>query len=217
MGPLKKIPRPYLYLLIVSLVAMVVFWLEGPGQEKSGDVLNRPLFDHFDFAAVARIEIEHLLNGVQLEKKGGAWQVAAMRSQLKKELDKQDQKDPPPEAWEQANAEKIDLTFSILRDVVLTSLAGTNSERHGTFEVNKAGMQVRFFDAQGAKLAHLYIGKAGPAFTESYVRREGEDEVYLANRYLRSTFSIEAADWRKKAEEKAAAEGKGAPKEAGNK
>ncbi|MBI4125371.1 MAG: DUF4340 domain-containing protein [Deltaproteobacteria bacterium] len=216
MGRLKKIPRPYLYLLIVCLAAVAVFWLERPTQERRGDVLNQPLLENFDAGAVARIEIEHLLNGVQLEKKEGAWQVAPLRSQLKEKLDEQDHgprtlrqgsgqaTDNGPVSWKSADPEKIELTFSILQDVLLTSLAAANPERHGLFEVNAAGMQVRFFDAGGKKLAHLHVGKAGPAFTESYVRKEGENEVYLADRYLRSAFSIEPADWE-------------TPKESGNK
>lgn len=216
MGLLKKIPRPYLYLLIACLTAVVIFWLERPGGERSGDILNELLFDDFDFETVSRIEIEHLLNGVQLEKKDGKWQVANLRSQIKKELDAQEKKEPAPVEWTEADAERIDLTFSILQDVLLTSLAATNPERHGSFEVNAAGMQVRFFDAQGNKLAHLYIGKAGPSFSDSYVRKEGDNNVYLADRYLRATFSIEPEDWRRKDKGEEGTEADGTPKPSGS-
>lgn len=234
MKRLKKIPRPYLYLLAVSLAAIVIFRVERT--DHRGDVLHRPLLENFDPSAVARIEIEHLLEGVQLEKREGKWMAAPFKTELKKTLEEEGEQNGNPKseirnlkqirnlkseiqnkpAWSPADAEKIDWSLSILQDVRLVSLAGSNPERHGYFEASPVGMQLRLFDDGGKKTVHLFIGKAGPAFTESYVRRDGEDNVYLADRFLRGYFSVDAGDWLEK-EEPAAAPKPSAPKKSGSK
>lgn len=199
MGFLKSLGRPYLYLAAVLFLALVIFFVEKPMREKTGDRLDQPLFEEFESEAVNRIEIEHLLSGVQLEKKEGKWNVAYFSSTLKKEIDRQDKKSPnPAPVWYLADFDRVDLSLTALTDATITALVGKNKERHGFFEVNPVGMQVRLLDASGKKLAHLYIGKTGPAFTESYVRKEGEEEVYIANRYLRSSFPPEVNDWRER-------------------
>lgn len=193
-----------LVFLIVSLAAVLVLLLERPWLPKEGDALSLFPFEKLDTTAVARVEIEQILDGVQLKKEEGKWWVAELKTKLKKELEKQETKNQVPSTknqeliWFPADAKRVDMSLATISEMEVISLAGRNRERHGFFEVNPVGMQVRLFDAEGNKLAHLYIGKTGPAFTESYVRKEGEDEVYIANRYLRSSFPPVVNDWEEK-------------------
>lgn len=185
-------------LLFVLLAAFVVLLLERPWLPKEGDRFSHFLFENLNTEAVTRIEIEQILNGVQLKKEEGKWWVADFETKLKKDLEGQERTENGKQKWFPADSKRIDMSLSTITDIEAVSLAGRNRERHGFFEVNPIGMQVRLFDAQGNKLAHLYIGKTGPAFTESHVRKEGEDEVYIANRYLRSSFPPVANDWQEK-------------------
>ena len=193
--------RPVFYFTAVALMALAVFFVERPTEQKQGDIIAKPLYENLDTKTASRIEIEQLLNGVQLKKEKDQWMVAEMKTGLKGKLEEGEKKDQRPEEtvqWQPADNKKVDLTLQTLVDLDITSLAGNNPERFGFFEVNVVGMQVRVFDAAGKKLVHLYIGKTGPAFTESYVRKEGEDAVYIANRYLRSSFSPVTDDWKEK-------------------
>ncbi len=195
------------YLLAVGGLAIVILLLEKPWATKVGDVFEKRFFENLNTQEAARIEIEHLLYGVQLQKEGDQWRVAEFKTKLKGELGKTDNgqrtvdKRQEPQ-WFPADYKKVDLSLSGLQDLTIIALAGKNPEKHGYFEVNAVGMQVRLFDKEGKNMAHLYIGKTGPAFTESYVRKEGEKEVYIANRYLRSSFPPVVKDWEEKKETK---------------
>jgi len=197
---MKKIPKPYLYLIIVSLIAIVVWYLEKPTTSKKGDILNQALLKDFSNKDIARFEIEHLLNGVQLKKTGDNWKVAALETKLKSQLNKKERKEGEKVIkWYEADNSKIDFNLDILRDTELKSLVGNNPEKHGPFEVTEAtGMQFRLFDAEGKVLGHFYFGKSSGGFMESYLRKEGEKEVYLTNRILRGAFPTKVVAWRNK-------------------
>ncbi|OGQ04728.1 MAG: hypothetical protein A3F82_08285 [Deltaproteobacteria bacterium RIFCSPLOWO2_12_FULL_44_12] len=197
---MKKISRPYLYLGVTLLAAVFVLLLEKPTADKKGDVVDIPLLGNLDVQTIAMIEIEYLLNGVRLKKGDGGWMVSGFKTKIQENIEKADVKKETeaPEKWYKADSNKVDLILNILLDVQLSSLAGNNPEKHGFFEVNAVGMQIRLFDSVGKKIEHLYLGKTGAGFLESYVRKEGENEVYLANRYLRGTLSPTAEDWKEK-------------------
>lgn len=193
-----KISKPVLYLILVSLAAIAIFILENPFGPKNGDVFHQLFFKDLDVNAIARIEIEHLLDGVALKKDNGQWMAAEWKTELKKKLE--EGKKEEEAKWVQADNQKVDMSLTTLQEMEVTSIASANKEKHGFFEVNPAGMQVKAFDKEGKKILHLYIGKTGPAFTESYVRKEGENEVYIANRYLRSSFPPVIENWQEQKE-----------------
>lgn len=196
---MKKIPRPYLYLLLALSVAVLVWFLERPTAEKTGDILNKPLFSNLQADQVVSIKIEHLFNGVRLEKQNGEWQIAEIKTEMKKNLEKSEEKKSVPkqtgEKWEKVDSGKLATALDILLDTQAVSLAGNNPERHGTFEVNPIGEQIRLFDKDGKMLEHFYLGKAGVAFMEGYIRKEGQNEVYLANKFLRPYFPATVEGW----------------------
>ncbi len=195
---MKKIPRPYLYLLLALLGTAVVWFIEKPTEEKTGDILNKPLFANLQADQIARIDIQHLLNGVQLKKEGKEWVIAPIKTEMKKNLEKAEEKNPPPEEtekWEKADSEKIQTVLDILMDTRAISLAGDNPEKLGYFEVNPVGERIQFFDKNDKRLEDFYLGKAGAAFMEGYIRKEGENEVYLADKFLRPYFPATMEGW----------------------
>ena len=57
-------------------------------------------------------------------------------------------------------------------------------------------MQVWFYDTEGTELAKLYLGKIGAGFGESYIRKEGDNNVYLTDHFLRVLFPADAQKWK---------------------
>lgn len=200
---MKKISRPTLTLIAVCLAAAAVwFWLR-PTEEKQGDVLSQTFLPELNAAQVAQIEIEHLMDGVQMKKEGADWKVAPLLTKIKKDFDAATGNPAPfKEEWRAADAGKIAMSLDVLADTDIISMMGNNPDRHGYFEVNVTAMQVKFFDAAGKKLAHLYLGKAGSGFMEGFVRKEKENEVYLTDRFLRNFFPADASYWGAKDESK---------------
>ena len=57
--------------------------------------------------------------------------------------------------------------------------------------------RVKFYDASGKLLEDILLGKNGPGYQSSYLRRPGQDEVYLVNVLLDDNFrGATAEDWR---------------------
>lgn len=200
---MKKIPRPTLYLIVVCLAAVAVWFWMRPTEEKRGDVLSQTFLPELDAGNVAGIEIEHLMNGVQMKKEGEDWNVSPLLTKLKKDFDSATQnKTDFKEEWRPADAGKIGMALDVLADTDIVSMMGNNPLRHGYFEVNVTAMQVKFFDAAGKKLAHLYLGKAGSGFMEGFVRKDNENAVFLTDRFLRNFFPADASYWAGKDESK---------------
>ena len=194
-----KLSRPYIYLGLALITAAVVWFLERPTEQKTGDVLNRPLFENLDAKEVSEITIEHLLNGVQLKMEEGEWKVSNFKTKMKESLDAHEKRaasDELQNKWYAADTGTVGMALDSLLDVDALSLAGDNPQKHGFFETNDVGMHIKLFDKNGKILANFFLGKAGPAFLEGYIRKEGENEVYLTNRFLRPNFPATVDNWR---------------------
>ena len=195
----KTMRKPYIYLILAITAGLAVWFLEKPAAEKTGDVLNKPFFQNLDISKITAIEIEHLLNGVKLKLEKGAWWVAPLKTKFQENLEKAEDRRQKTEngeqKWEKVPEGKVDTVLDILLDTRIVSMAGSNPEFHGYFEVNPVGEHIRFYDAAGKLIEHFFIGKAGGVFMEGYLRKEGQNEVYLANKFLRAYFPATVEGW----------------------
>ena len=90
-------------------------------------------------------------------------------------------------------AEAIEI-FLTLRE---TDLASRNKDKHDLFEVaDHNAMTVTLFADSEEPLAALYIGKSGPDFFSTYIRKADTDEVYLSDTPVKSLYDRPAAAWR---------------------
>lgn len=200
----SKLKRPLIYLVAVLGIAAAFFYFDNPWKPKAGDRLNRPLLGELETAEVARIEIEHLLEGVQLRKTETGWEVAPMTSTLQKNLVKSEKTFPEVKndaskietAWETADADKIAMRLDLLQGTTVLAQAGQNPELHGRYHVNAGGLHLRLFDADGPKQIHLIAGKPGPDFTDGFLRFDGDDAVYLVSRHLPTSWPVTLEGWK---------------------
>lgn len=97
--------------------------------------------------------------------------------------------------WIKVPEKKVDTMLDILLDTRIVSLAGSNPDFHGYFEVNPVGEQIRFYDVNGRLMEYFFIGKAGGVFMEGYLRKDGENKVWLVNKFLRAYFPATVDGW----------------------
>ncbi|MEW6512183.1 MAG: DUF4340 domain-containing protein [Bacteroidota bacterium] len=171
--------RSTLVLLVVLAVLLVAayFVMQRPG-ELSSTGPEHALVE-FDSAAVDRVEIRGSNGTVTLEKLGGVWMLT----------------DP---IRYKADEAAISGLLGSGRKIMLSSLVSTNPEKQHLFDVDStSGTLVRVFD-RGAEKAAFRIGKMGPTYLESYVRKEGSNEVYLGTGFYSSTFARRPNEWRDK-------------------
>lgn len=161
-------------LVVLGIVTYIV--MQSPG-ERSSSGPEKTLVE-FDSAAVDRIEVRSTSGDVTLEKIGGEWMVTS------------------PLRY-RADPSGVGAALGRARKILVSSLVSTNPQKQALFQVDSAGTLVRLSD-RGTEKAAFRIGKMGPSYTESYVRREGSDEVYLAAGMMGPTFTRRPNEWRDK-------------------
>jgi hypothetical protein len=83
------------------------------------------------------------------------------------------------------------------KTIVVKGVVSSNPAKQALFQVDSTGTSVKF-SGKGVPLAAFRVGKPGPAYTETYVRRENANEVFLAEGMLGYLFARQARDWRDK-------------------
>jgi hypothetical protein len=163
--------------VLAALIVVAYFVMQRPGEssapESSGGVLVE-----YDSAAVDRIEIRSPGGPAVIERVGGVWMVTT------------------PVRY-RADDATVASTLSSGRRMVLKGLVSSNPQKRSVFQVDSTGTMVRVFE-HGAEKTVFWIGKPSPSYTETYVRREGSDDVYLASGLFSSNFSRRTNDWRDK-------------------
>ena len=192
--------RPLFTLVTVGIIAAIVLLWQRPDKLPQADTQQNLFFPDYDAKQVVHIEIEQLLYGAQLKKVGEDWQVASLVSRAKQDLLKNELRPMPKITWSPADRSRINAALGVFGDLERGVVVSRNPEKQALYQVGAQGLQVRLFDAQQQLLGNIIIGKNGPDVVSSYARRADELEVYLLSQSLLGVFSIEADDWKLRAE-----------------
>lgn len=163
-------------LIILGVLAVATFVvLRQPGESDAPVTTGRMLVD-FDSAAVDRMEIRSQTSDIALERQNGEWMIVS------------------PLRYRADNS-AVSSAISAARRIDLKTLVSSNREKQGVFQVDSTGLLVRLFTGGNEKAA-FRVGKPSSTYTDSYVRRENSDDVYLASGVLSSSFNRQPKDWR---------------------
>ena len=169
--------RRNLLILIGVLVGLIVIALilERPfgGGEKEE---VKPLFPGFDPQAVVKVEIKDAGTTTVLKKTKGGWAVETARNYP-------------------ADEEAVKEMFDEVKGMTTEELISRDPSKHSRFRVNEEGVEVKMFGEGDKLLAHLFVGKTGPDYISTYVRRADSNDVYLIRRTLRPVFAKGKTGW----------------------
>ncbi len=98
----------------------------------------------------------------------------------------------------EASRTAIEGLFDALGDSVRGELAAQSASSHERMGVDSAGGRYVRFRGGGRVLAALIAGNAGQGFQTRYVRRPGDDEVYLVHGELSTILDRDVEAWREK-------------------
>jgi hypothetical protein len=171
----KRLVTPLIIVAVLAVIAIIV--LQGPGEYSRSDPGGNLLVE-FDSAAVDRIDIIRPDGTVILEKIAGKWRITS-----------------PIEFA--ATDYMVDRLIEVGRSIRVISLVSSNPEKQELFAVDTSATLVRFLGA-GKDLASVRIGKMTTSFTDTYVRLEGSDDVYIAAGMLSGTLDRKPEEWRDK-------------------
>jgi len=166
-----------LTIILASLIVATVLVLQQPGEQSSSGEPMATLVD-YDSAAIDRMEIVSSNGHVILEKDGDNWNITSPIRYL---------------VAEYLGTRAVGSG----RTIKLKGLVSSNPGKQTLFKVDSTGILVKFYERDIEK-ASIRIGKATTSFTETYVRREGSDDVFIADGMLASVFDRKPKDWRDK-------------------
>jgi len=161
--------------VLALLVVITILVLNRHGEQSTEGLLEAPLVS-YDSAAVDRIEITSAANSVVLARQGSRWMVEAPLTAP-------------------ADESVVGSAIGKGASIRLKSLVSSNPEKQALFQVDSTSTLVRIFD-HGTERAAFRIGKMGSSYRDTYVRREGSNDVYLADGVLTYVFSKPVRDWR---------------------
>jgi len=167
---------------IFIILLVFVYLFEGPLSErerkKAKEVID--LFPDFEKERATKIEVKSSAQEVSLERKEEGWLISDTDGFI-------------------ADPQLVDSVLDTMKNLTRENIASKNPEKQQLFEVTKGkGIEVKVSDAEQKILAHFYIGKTGPNFFSTYLRKEGSDEVLLTGGYTKSTFDKSIKNWRDK-------------------
>jgi len=164
--------------ILAILIIAVMLVLRQPG-ERSASVDEGAMLVSYDSAAIDRMDI--VTNGarISLEKQGSGWMITAPIRAI-------------------ADNKSVQNAIGTGKSLRISSLVSSNPQKQGMFQVDSAGTLVRVFE-KGAERAAFRIGKPGATYTDTYIRREGSNDVCLTNAMVGSAFNRQVRDWRDKA------------------
>lgn len=175
---MKKKSIFILLAVLVVLVAAVII-IEGP-LSKRGKVKAAKesiLFPGFEIDQVSSVDIKTVDREVKLKKEDNVWVVATAGNYP-------------------ADPRSVEDMLGKVRDLKSTLTASKSADKHSQFEVDESGVEVTMLGTGEKALAHFFVGKMGPDYISTYVRKADKDEVLLVGEYLRGVFDKGARGWR---------------------
>jgi|GEM_PF-1149165 hypothetical protein len=191
--------RPFYYLSIAVAVAIAIILIEKPGMWRTEDDSADYFVPDYDSAKVMRIEIEQLLGGAKLKREGKRWLVSGLITPLKEDLLKKEGRKKPAVRWRLADGSRVNGALGVFGGLERGALVSTNPKKRALYQVDdQTGLRVRLQGEGKHNILDVIIGKNGPDFASSYIRRADQDEVYLVPRTLTGRFSPMVDDWRER-------------------
>jgi hypothetical protein len=161
---------------VLVLLAVAAFFALRKQGESSSEGLPGERLITYDSVAVDRITIRTAAANVVLQKESGRWMVTS--------------------PFRYAADESMVLQAVSKGNALLSKgVVSTNPQKQQLFQVDSSGTLVTVFE-KGIEKAAFRVGKPGPSYNETYVRKEGSNEVHLGDGLFTYYFNRQPKEWR---------------------
>ena len=177
-----KLKHNLILLIVLIVFASVILLVERPFENKTKKTREEasPLFPDLKVEQVKKIVVKKSNTTTTLENRDNLWYL----------LDK--------EAYP-ADPTIVEGVIKKIQDFKKINLASRKKDKHSLFEVKEGmGVEVTLLGPEKKELARFLIGKTGPDFLSTYIRKADSDDVYLYDDYLRADFDKQVNNWRDK-------------------
>ena len=147
---------------------------------------------------VAAFEINNFTEGLYFKKHGDAWLVKPVKTELAKAIEAD-----ANAGQQQADAKEAVAADPVKVSTLLTNLSllksaepvATEKESVGKFQINEHSLHIILYDRDNKELGRLYVGKTGPDFMSTFVKRGDSDAVYLVQENLQGIMNYHYEQW----------------------
>jgi len=177
-----KLKHNLILLIVLIIFASVILLFERPFENKAKKTQEEasPLFPDLKIEQVKKIVVKKSNTTTTLENRDNVWYL----------LDK--------EAYP-ADRTIVEGVIKKIQGFKKINLTSRKKDKHSLFEVKEGmGVEVILLGPEKKELARFLIGKTGPDFLSTYIRKGDSDDVYLYGDYLRADFDKQANNWRDK-------------------
>ena len=177
-----KLKHNLILLIVLIIFASVILLVERPFENKTKKTREEasPLFPDLKIEQVKKIVVKKSNTTTTLENRDNLWYI----------LDKEGYPADPT------------LVAGVIKKIQgfkKINLASRKKDKHSLFEVKEGmGVEVTLLGPEKKELARFLIGKTGPDFLSTYIRKADSDDVYLYDDYLRGDFDRPVNNWRDK-------------------
>ncbi len=166
-----------LLVVFLSLFVVTVVW---NGLERRRTTSRERTFDKIDTEKVTQVELGGKGNEVTLSLRSGRWMITE-----------------PIEY--PANETLVNNLLEQVEELAVTNLVSSNPTNHDLYEVGPdTGVLVRLLGGREGRrrLSEFYVGKMTSDYGHTYIRRFGEDDVFMAKGLLQGYFNKTVSAWR---------------------
>jgi hypothetical protein len=190
--------------VLVVIVAIIV--VSNILSTKMPSETSLSFFPAFTEASCSSFLIVDKSDSIRVRRKGDVWVVAPRTSQAGQEQgigSALDSLGEPPSASTgkeyPADSASVQSVLEKIAGLKREDLISENPEKQPLFEVDSAsGIYVEAWNDKGTSVASFRLGKSGPAWGTTFVRRIGSDKVYCAGGSIRHAFFADSKRWRDK-------------------
>jgi len=161
---------------VLALLAVAAYFALRKQGESSSEGLPGERLVSYDSAAVDRLTIRSASAEVVLQKQAGKWMVTSPYSYP-------------------ADENLVLQAIGKGNNIQSKGVVSTNPQKQQLFQVDSSGTLVTIFE-RGTPRAAFHVGKPGPSYTETYVRKEGSNEVHLGEGLFTYYFQRQPREWR---------------------
>jgi len=177
-----KLKHNLILLIVLIIFASVILLFERPFENRAKKTQAEApyLFPDLKVEQVKKIVVKKSNTITTLENRDNLWYL----------LDKEDYP---------ADSTIIAGVIKKIQGFKKINLASRKKDKHSLFEVKEGiGVEVTLFGSEKKELARFLIGKTGPDFLSTYIRKADSNDVYLYDDYLRGDFDKQVSNWRDK-------------------
>jgi hypothetical protein len=177
-----KLKNNLILLIILIIFASVILLVERPFENQAKKTREEAalLFPGLKVEQVNKIVVKKGNTTTTLENRDNLWRLL-------------DKKEYP------ADPTIVTGVIKKIQGFKKINLASRKKDKHFLFEVKEGmGVEVTLWGPEKKELARFLIGKTGPDFLSTYIRKADSDDVYLYDDYLKGDFDRQANNWRDK-------------------